>query len=232
MDGFHDLGGFQGFGKIPHTINSLDYKQVFKEDWEHLAYTLLFLSVVGLKRFNLDEARHAVERLDVRQHVGSTYYERYVIATASLLVEKGVLTQEELDAELGTHFQLANKPHANARPALSGRAPFEVGDKVTVRDEYVSGHIRCPAYVRGKSGVVLHRTTEKWPFPDAAGHGDDTAAHQPTYHVQFDARELWGNADADGSVVVDLFESYLDKVPVAAAAAADYPVAHGEAVSA
>jgi hypothetical protein len=26
MDGFHDLGGFQGFGKVPHTINSLSYK--------------------------------------------------------------------------------------------------------------------------------------------------------------------------------------------------------------
>lgn len=218
MDGFHDLGGFQGFGKIPHTINSLDYKKVFKEDWEHLAYTLLFLGVAGLKAFNLDEARHAVERLDVRQHVGTTYYERYVIATATLLVEKGVLTQQELDAELGAHFKLSNPPHAAGRAAVTGRAPFEVGDHVVVRDEFVSGHIRCPAYARGKEGVVLHRTTEKWPFPDAAGHADETAALQPTYHVQFKVRDLWSDSVDDGLVVVDLFESYLDKVPAVAAA--------------
>ena len=43
MDGFHDLGGFQGFGKVPHTINSLSYQPVFKQDWEHLAYSLMFV---------------------------------------------------------------------------------------------------------------------------------------------------------------------------------------------
>lgn len=218
MDGFHDLGGFQGFGKIPHTINSLDYKKVFKEDWEHLAYSLLFLGVVELKKFTLDEARHAVERLDVRQHVGTTYYERYVIATASLLVEKGVLTQQELDEELGAHYKLSIPPQSAGRAAITGRAPFEVGDQVVVRDEYFSGHIRCPAYARGKKGVVLHRTKVQWPFPDGAGHGDDSAALQPTYHVQFKVRDLWSDAVDDGLVVVDLFESYLDKAPAAVAA--------------
>lgn len=86
-----------------------------------------------------------------------------------------------------------------------------MGDQVTVRDEYVSGHIRVPAYVRGKTGVVVHRTTEKWPFPDAAGHGHTDALPQPTYHVEFNTQELWGDAADAGYVVVDLFESYLDK---------------------
>lgn len=211
MDGFHDLGGFQGFGKVPHTINSLSYKPVFKEDWEHLAYSLMFIAADHLKQFSIDEARHAVERLDVRQHVGTTYYERYVIATASLLVEGGVITQQELDEALGSHFKLANPPHSKGRPAISDRPPFEVGDRVVVRDEYVAGHIRMPAYVRGKQGVVLHRTREKWPFPDTIGHGDKTAVLQPTYHVEFRVKDLWGDATDDGFVVVDLFESYLDK---------------------
>lgn len=224
MDGFHDLGGFQGFGKVPHTINSLDYKKVFKEDWEHLGYCLLFLGAAHLQKFSIDEVRHAVERIDVRQHVGTRYYERYVIAVATLLVETGVITQQELDEALGAPFKLANPAHSAGRPAVSGRAPFEVGDRVVVRDEYFSGHIRCPAYVRGKQGVVLHRTTEKWPFPDTIGHGDTSAVHQPSYHVQFSARDLWGSAADDGLVVVDLFESYLDKVPAASPAGA--PAAH------
>lgn len=213
MDGFHDLGGFQGFGKVPHTINSLSYQQVFKQDWEHLAYSLMFIGADHLKKFSVDEVRHAVERLDVRQHVGTQYYERYVIATATLLVETGVITQAELDQALGSPFKLANPAQAEGRPAITGRAPFEVGDRVVVRDEYVAGHIRMPAYVRGKQGVVVHRTSEKWPFPDAIGHGDTSAAHQPTYHVEFRTFDLWGDAADEGLVVVDLFESYLDHAP-------------------
>ncbi|MGZ9738108.1 nitrile hydratase subunit beta [Pseudomonas sp. GNP012] len=211
MDGFHDLGGFQGFGKVPHVINSQDYKQVFKQEWEHLAYSLMFIGADQLKKFSVDEIRHAVERLDVRQHVGTQYYERYVIATATLLVETGVITQDELDQALGSPFKLANPSHDKGRHAITGRPPFEVGDRVVVRDEYVAGHIRMPAYVRGKEGIVRHRTSEKWPFPDAIGHGDLSAAHQPTYHVEFQVKDLWGDAADDGFVVVDLFESYLDK---------------------
>ena len=121
-----------------------------------------------------------------------------------------MITQAELDQALGSHFKLANPAHASGRPAITGRAPFEVGDRVVVRDEYVAGHTRMPAYVRGKEGVVVHRTTQKWPFPDAIGHGDLSAAHQPTYHVEFRVKELWGDAADEGFVVVDLFESYLD----------------------
>lgn len=211
MDGFHDLGGVQGFGTVPHTINSLNYKPVFHEDWEHLAYSLMFVGADHLKLFSIDEVRHAVERIEFRQQAASRYYERYVIATATLLVEAGVITQDELDQALGSKFQLAKPPHDKGRPARSGRPPFEVGDKVIVRDEYVAGHIRMPAYVRGKQGVILHRTTEKWPFPDTIGHGDISAIHQPTYHVEFNVKDLWGDAADDGLVVVDLFESYLDK---------------------
>ena len=57
MDGFHDLGGFQGFGKVPHTINSLSYKPVFKEDWEHLAYSLMFIAADHLKQFSISMVR-------------------------------------------------------------------------------------------------------------------------------------------------------------------------------
>lgn len=121
MDGFHDLGGFQGFGEVPHTINSLGYKPVFKEDWEHLAYSLMFVGVDQLKKFSVDEVRHAVERIEVRQHVGTRYYERYVIATATLLVETGVLTQDELDRALGSHFRLANPSHSVGRAVPAER---------------------------------------------------------------------------------------------------------------
>ena len=211
MDGFHDLGGIQGFGPVPHKINSLSYKPVFKQEWEHLAYSLMFLGAGHMGLFSIDEVRHAVERIGLRQHVGTQYYERYIIATASLLVEKGIITQAELDAELGKPFQLASLATSQGRNTIPVDRPFEVGERVRVKDERVSGHIRVPAYCRGKEGVILHRTTEKWPFPDAIGHGDQSALHQPTYHVQFSSRELWGDAGDEGSIIVDLFEGYLER---------------------
>ena len=70
MDGIHDLGGVQGFGTVPHTKNSLSYKPVFHEDWEHLAYSLLFLAADHLKQFSVDELRHAIERMDARHYFG------------------------------------------------------------------------------------------------------------------------------------------------------------------
>jgi nitrile hydratase len=219
MDGIHDLGGMQGFGKVPHAINSDSYKPVFHADWEHLAYSLLFLAADHMKQFSVDELRHAIERMDTRHYFESPYYDRIVIGTATLLVEYGVLTKQELDRYLGGDFKLAKPYGSKGRPAISGRSPFEIGDRVKVRDEFVAGHIRMPGYVRGKEGVILHRTTVKWPFPDTIGHGDKSAIHQPTYHVQFKVRDIFGDAADDGLIVVDLFEGYLDKVEPASATA-------------
>ena len=68
-----------------------------------------------------------------------------------------------------------------------------------------------PGYCRGKVGTVTHRTAAKWPFPDSIGHGRDDAGEEPTYHVQFDGAELFGTDTDAGSVVVDLFEGYLER---------------------
>jgi nitrile hydratase len=216
MDGIHDLGGMQGFGPVPHKNNSLTYDPVFHEDWEHLAYSLLFLAAAELKTFSVDELRHAIERMDARSYFGSPYYDRIVIGTATLLVEYGVLTKEELDKHLGAKFALAKPYFSEGRQTRAGRTPFEVGDVVQVRDEFVPGHIRMPGYVRGKQGTILHRTTVKWPFPDSIGHGKP-ALNESTYHVRFKVKDLWGDAADDGFVVVDLFEGYLDKVASAVA---------------
>jgi nitrile hydratase len=211
MDGIHDLGGTQGFGPVPHKINSLSYKPVFHEDWEHLAYALLFVGADHLKAFNVDELRHAIERMEPRQYLAAPYYDRIVVGTASLYVEKGVLTQAELEELADGPFPLA-RPTTEGRPARNPRQPFEVGARVLVTDRFIPGHTRMPKYVRGKQGVVVHRTSVSWPFPDAAGHGRE-ALREPTYHVRFDARDLFGETAEASAVVVDLWEGYLDPAP-------------------
>lgn len=207
MDGIHDLGGLQGFGRVQHTANSLSYKPVFHQDWENLGYSLLFLGAAELGLFNVDELRHAIERMEPRQYLASSYYDRIIVGVASLFVEKGALQQQRLEELAAGAYPLA-QPLVEGRDPRPPAQPFQVGDQVLVRNEFVSGHIRMPGYVRGKRGVVVHRTSQQWPFPDTVGHGRSSPS-EPTYHVQFTTRELWGDQADVGKVVVDLFGGYL-----------------------
>lgn len=67
-----------------------------------------------------------------------------------------------------------------------------------------------PGYVRGKRGVIVH-ITPPVSFADASAHGLPLRLER-TYHVSFEARELWNDASKNTSVIVDLWQSYLEKV--------------------
>jgi nitrile hydratase len=55
--------------------------------------------------------------------------------------------------------------------------------------------------------------TRPFPYPDARAHGLPDR-REPTYHVVFQSTELWGgDAEANATVVVDLWESYLEPDP-------------------
>ncbi len=89
MAGIHDLGGSPDAGPI-------DKSQHEAEDWEKLADAVtVVLDQKGLK--TTDEHRRAQESLDPEQYKSMSYYERWIAATELLLVEKGVLTREEID---------------------------------------------------------------------------------------------------------------------------------------
>jgi hypothetical protein len=55
------------------------------------------LNQKGIK--TTDEHRRAQENLENYRELG--YYERWTAATEALLVEKGILTREEIDARAG-----------------------------------------------------------------------------------------------------------------------------------
>jgi nitrile hydratase subunit beta len=208
MDGIHDLGGMCGFGSVSVERD----EPVFHERWEARAFGLNALGIVVLRAYNTDEYRHAVERMDPAHYLAASYYERVLTGVATLLVEKGVLTHAELEARAGARFPLACPAAPRAGQVARNGAPrprFAVGDHVVVRDRRPAGHTRAPRYVRGKRGVVVH-VAPPFSFPDSAAHGLGVRT-EPTYHVEFDARDLW--ADAAGrneTVVVDLWETYLE----------------------
>ena len=203
MDGMHDIGGKQGFGPVRHVPQA----PVFHEDWEKRMNALYGLAVRhGI--FNMDEYRHAIERMEPRHYMGASYYERTLTSLATLCVEKGVVTRDELEALAGGGFALALPlgPGRSNRPA---RQAFQRGDRVRVRSEHVAGHVRMPAYIRGKTGVVVGESP-RYPFPDAHAHGV-AAEDEPTYDVRFASSELWPDAADAAWVHVGVFQSYLDR---------------------
>ena len=86
MGGFHDMGGAPG--------GPIDRSQHEVEDWERLADAINgALGAKGLQ--STDELRRSIESLEEYREL--SYYERWVAATEKLLVEKGILTSEEID---------------------------------------------------------------------------------------------------------------------------------------
>jgi nitrile hydratase len=199
MDGMHDLGGSAGLwacGTPPHD-----------ETWEPVVRAL---SAFALRShiYNMDEFRHAIERMAPRHYINAPYYERHLTAVATLLVEKGVVAREELEALVDGAFPLSSPigPGRQAAPPQS----FAIGDRVRVKNEFVPGHVRMPAYIRGKGGVVV-RISPPYPCPDTAGHGMQ-APMEPTYDVRFRSRDLWPDSCDDALNHVGVFQSYLEKV--------------------
>ncbi len=201
MDGMHDLGGKQGFGPVRHSPKA----QVFHAEWEKRVNAMYSLAVKqGV--FNMDEYRHAIERMEPRHYLAAGYYERTLTSLATLCVEKGLVTRDELERRAQGAFPLSSAS-APGRSNRSDRERFKPGDRVTVRGDYVPGHHRLPAYIRGKSGVVVSESPA-YPFPDSHAHGVQ-AADEPTYDVRFNTADLWPNATDAAFVHVGVFQSYL-----------------------
>jgi len=86
MAGVHDMGGSPG--------GPIDKSQHEIEDWERLADAInIALGMKGLQ--TTDELRRAIESLENYKEL--SYYERWAAAAEKLLVEKGILTREEID---------------------------------------------------------------------------------------------------------------------------------------
>ena len=209
MNGIHDMGGMDGFGPVIREEN----EPVFHAEWEKRMFAMAN-AVLARIGGSVDEFRHAIERMPATRYLGTSYYEKWLDAAQTLLIEKGVVTREELasrGAEPGTPSQGANRfGRAPAPSRKRARARFREGDRVRARNLNPHGHTRLPRYVRGKRGVI-RRDWGVYVFADSNAHG---AGQNPqhVYSVEFTARELWGkDAPATRDVLrIDLWEDYLE----------------------
>jgi nitrile hydratase subunit beta len=205
VDGVHDLGGRQGFGPVEVEVD----EPVFHEPWEKTARGITFATVAQVPNPSTAKFRHAIERMEPAHYLTSSYYEHWLTAAATLAVESGLLTQEELEARAGGPFPISGPVHAGELDVPCPHASrFKVGDRVRVRNLHPPGHTRCPGYIRGKVGIVTRHDGE-WNIPDVEAHSPDRVS-EAIYSVCFDADELWGDGQRGATVNVDLCDSYLE----------------------
>ena len=146
---------------------------------------------------------------------------------ADLLVEKGVLTLDDLrgvDGD-GVHPLTERTLKADAvAGALAKGGPadrpsnvevrFQAGQAVRTLGQSANrlvdgGHTRLPIYAAGATGRIL-RLHGTHVLPDSNAHGLGEAP-EPLYAVVFPASELWANPEHPADeVVLDLWQSYLE----------------------
>ena len=217
MNGVHDMGGMDGFGRVEPEPN----EPVFHQPWEGRVMALV-RAMGAAGAFNIDTSRFYREILPPDVYLSSSYYKKWFLGLENLLVDKGFVGTDEVKAG---HALEPGKPLKRGKLTLDGvehimvrgkftrpapaPAKFRAGDRVRARNIHPATHTRLPRYVRGHVGVVeLNHGCQVFPDSAAIGAGDNP---QWLYTVVFDSAELWG-ADADPTVKVsiDAFEPYLE----------------------
>lgn len=94
MPRIHDRGGWPGAGPIDQTEHEHSM-------WERRVDALMVLLIRPEKRvMRVDELRRAIESLIPSDYEELSYYERWIKAIEALMIEKGLLTQEEVDRKV------------------------------------------------------------------------------------------------------------------------------------
>ncbi len=223
MNGVHDMGGMQGFGRVRPEPD----EPLFHAPWESRAMAVT-VAMGASGQWNIDLARSARESLPPSIYLSSSYYEIWIRALEQLILERGLVTASELSSG-----QLQAPPGPVARvltldsvdAALAAGSPtlreatrpagFAVGQRVRARNIHPQGHTRLPRYVRGHTGkvVMVHGAHV---YPDS--HVDSAlppfnSQAEWLYTVVFEGPELWGEgADPQVQVSVDAWEPYLEAV--------------------
>jgi Nitrile hydratase beta subunit len=88
----HDRGGWPDAGPIDRAEH--EYSM-----WEKRTHAIR--GVLGAKRIiRTDQLRRAIESIAPAEYERLSYYERWIVAIEALLVEKGLLTHEEVDRKM------------------------------------------------------------------------------------------------------------------------------------
>jgi nitrile hydratase len=207
-----------GFGAVVTPGSEL----VAHEPWELRVFALSTL--VGIHGIGSGSGRAIREEMTPADYLVAGYYDRWLWSTEQRLLRCGTIQPDDVDRWV-ERIRAGDRPPHRLDPDAAVRVVaatkessplgsadttgFAVGERVRVRRMRPAGHTRCPRYVRGASGVVeAIRGVDA--FPDV---GPYEGPPEPVYAVAFAADDLFGASDEGvWSVVLDLFESYLEPI--------------------
>jgi hypothetical protein len=95
MQRVHDRGGWPDAGPIARAEH--DYAM-----WEKRTDAMLRVLTRDRHIIRVDELRRAIESMPPRDYETMSYYERWITAIETLIIEKGLLTREEIDRRVET----------------------------------------------------------------------------------------------------------------------------------
>ena len=195
---------------------------MFHATWEPRVHALtIALGATG--RWNLDMSRSARETLP--DYLNLTYYEIWLHGLEKLLIEKGLVTSDELSAgcarlapvPVGRVLKADQVAALLAKGAPTERASvtparFKLGQRVRTRRTAAEHHTRLPGYVRGKRGVV-ERVLGAHVFADSHAQGAGGTRNGSTRSCSMPqssgaARRNWGTAchSTPGNPILRLHE--------------------------
>jgi nitrile hydratase len=216
MNSIVDMGGMHGFGPVEMDA----HEAPFTADWERRILGLTF-ATLGAGLYNVDEIRRVTENIPPARYLASSYFERWIEIAEVLLMEKRVITADELEAGHAPSKEAKRSPAVtqdvagqilriggSSRGSGGPAAKFKAGDAVVARNIHPSHHTRLPRYIRGKTGIV-EIDHGVFALPDTNAHGKGPHP-QHVYGVRFKARDLWGDtAPEKDTLQIDLFDDYL-----------------------
>jgi nitrile hydratase len=233
----HYLGGLEGLGPITFE------KRVFVEPWEKRIFGIHVAMMALSSQLPLPatsspfktiwtwaDLRKGAESLNPFDYFKFRYYEKWLGGISGYFVEKGYITQAELDArteQMLNGSPPAPKPNGDAAIdqrintyLVDGDSPkrdtpfspkFAKGDKVVVKNVPTIEHTRLPGYLREHMGEIDVVYPGNYTYLTSTGP-DGIGAAMPVYCVRFDPEEIWpGNTDKKVAIYADLYESYLEK---------------------
>ena len=126
----------------------IDTSEPALQFWERQTHALL-VCLVQRRCMTTDELRRHIEGLHPLHYENWLYYDKWAAAIALTLLDRGIITQAELDSALGEFVGVAT----SSTPA------FRPGDSVRVKEEALLSrwrkpHLRTPGYIFGARGTV------------------------------------------------------------------------------
>lgn len=194
-------------------LAKVDFSEKRIEFWEQQVHACLgVLAQSGA--LCTDEMRRTLEGMELdASYACLDYYSRWSIAMAKLLIAKGLLTEADLDRELG--LESMDEMHENTR--FEPGAPVLVrplfGPLAPSRSRWRRPHLRTPGYIFGLTGII-ERFVGRFANPSVRAFGK-VGSEVDLYRVRFSQMQVWEAAglqytgSENDSVDVEVYANWL-----------------------